>query len=443
MKRRKFLSQAGALLSYPGLASFSHLYPEKQLNVALIGCGWYGKSDLLKLLQLEEVNVVGLSDPDDHHTKEAQTWVSNRVGQKPKIYRDHRDLLSRHSSDLVIIGSPDHWHALHAIDAMEAGANLYLQKPVSLDVLEGEAILATARRLNKTVQVGTQRRSTPHLREAKQKIIDSGLIGKVTHVQMCCYYPMRAQLSHEIQKVPDHLDYDLWIGPAKALPYTGRPHRGYWRAKTEYSNGILGDMCVHMYDTARWMLGLGWPEEIYSSGGIYKDKISAATTTDTQMAVFKHPELECVWHHRTYGPAPDPNYPWSVMFYGENGVLKADVWKYDYIPRSGDPISGKATYEKEEYPEDLEERDNELHAAPATRRHLKDLLDAIHNKSLPISDIEEGHISSAACILANLSMKLGRSLRYDPHAKTISGDPKATDQLHRTYRKGWKHPYFA
>jgi len=445
MKRRGFIQTTGQAISLSALNYLRTPFSltSNPLKVVLIGCGWYGKGDLMRLLQIADVEVVALCDPDSRQAKEAQEWVKQRIAHSPVVYRDHREMLSRHPVELAIIGSPDHWHALHAIDAMKAGAHLYLQKPISMDVLEGEAILKTARMLDKKVQVGTQRRSTHHLIEAKKNIIESGLIGKVTHVEMCCYYHMRAHLDDSIVPVPDHLDYDLWVGPAPMLPYTASPHRGYWRAKMEYSNGIMGDMCVHMYDTARWMLGLGWPDEIYSSGGIYVQKESAANTPDTQMAVFKHEELECVWHHRSYGSAVDPKFPWAVIFYGEHGVLKADVHKYEFTPHNSDQIiTGSVLYEREEYPQDLEERDIELHTAAANRQHMADLLTSIQNDSTPVADIEEGHISTASCILANISMQLGRSLKFDPTSKTVIGDQDATDLLIRPYRKGWKHPHW-
>src|SRR4030095_7120314 len=127
-------------------------------------------------------------------------------------------MLKEHQFDLVLIGSPDHWHALHAIAAMEAGADVYLQKPISVDVLEGEAILATARKLGRVVQIGPPRRSPPHLIDAKERVIDAGLLGKIGHVDMCCYFQMRANGSPPLEPVPDHLDYETWTGPGPLSP---------------------------------------------------------------------------------------------------------------------------------------------------------------------------------------------------------------------------------
>lgn len=122
-------------------------------------------------------------------------------------------MLDENKLDIVLVGSPDHWHALHAIDSIQSGAHVYLQKPISVDVMEGEAILAAARKHNKVVQIGTQRRSTPHLVEAKKNIVDKGLLGKVSHVEMCCYYHMRANGNPKIKPVPDFSTMTFGLAP--------------------------------------------------------------------------------------------------------------------------------------------------------------------------------------------------------------------------------------
>lgn len=350
-------------------------------------------------------------------------------------------MLVDHKFDLILIGTPDHWHARQAIDAMAAGAHLYLQKPVSVDVLEGEAIVNAARRYNRKVQIGTQRRSTPHLIDAKKRIIDQGLLGKVSHVEMCCYYHMRRNGNPPVEPVPDFLDYEMWTGPAPLRPYDGLPHGSWWRTFMEYGNGITGDMCVHMFDTVRWLLKLGWPKRVSANGGIYVQKGGKSNIADTQTAVFEYNELNCVWQHRTWGTPADPEYPWAFIIYGDRGTLKGSVMKYEFIPvGEGDRISQDVVYEKEAFPEDLTEPRIELHTAPATRLHMLDLLSAIENDHLPVADVEEGHVSTASCILANLSMQLNRPLVYDPSQRICVGDPEATTLLKRPYRNPWQHP---
>src|SRR5690606_26003224 len=207
-----------------------------------------------RLMQVAQIEVVGLCDVDQNHIKEAVKLVKERIGDiaSPRTYTDYRQMLANHEFDIVIIGTPDHWHALNTIDAIQAGAHVFVQKPTSAGVLESEAMLAVARKYNKTVQVGTQRRSTPHLIEAKEKVIDQGLLGRIAHVEMCCYYHMRANGIPDIIPVADYFNYELWTGPAPLRPFDRIPHRGWWRTFMEYCNGTIGDMCVHMFDTVRW-----------------------------------------------------------------------------------------------------------------------------------------------------------------------------------------------
>lgn len=446
INRRNFLkgATAGAVLSSFGLYGFDFVHRANPWRVGLIGSGWYGTSDLFKLIQVADVEVVSICDVDQNFREEAATLVSQRQksGIKPRLYNDYREMLAEGDLELVLIGSPDHWHALQGIEAMKAGAHVYLQKPISVDVMEGEALVAAARKYHRTVQIGTQRKSTPHLVDAKAQIVDAGLLGKVSHVEMCCYFHMRANGNPPLQEVPDFLDYEMWTGPAPLRPYDGLPHRRWWRTFMEYGNGIMGDMCVHMLDTVRWMLDLGWPNTITSTGGIYVQKDGKSNIADTQSAIFEYDELNCVWQHRSWGNPADSEYPWSFKLYGDKGTLSGSTMQADFVPYGdGEPIHFDVLYEKEQYPEDLVEKDNELNAAPATRRHMLDWLAAIDQGTKPVADVLDGHISTASCILANLSMEAGgRPLVYDPENRVVVNDPEITKKLKREYRGSWQHP---
>src|SRR6476659_3132518 len=209
INRRDFLRNSSMLLAMSALHPY--VSNANTRRVALIGAGWYGKSDLFRLMQVAPVEVVGLCDVDAHQLQQAVTMVNERKQQKNiASFSDYRKMLKEIKPDIVLIGTHDHWHALQAIDSIKSGADLYLQKPISRDVMEGEAILAAARKYNSVVQVGTQRRSTPHLVEAKQKIVDAGLLGKVHHAEMCCYYHMHSNANPPLQAVPDFFDYEMW-----------------------------------------------------------------------------------------------------------------------------------------------------------------------------------------------------------------------------------------
>lgn len=447
MNRRHFIKTSAAGLAASTLSedALTAVIDGPPKRVGLIGTGWYGKADLFRLIQVAPVEVVSLCDVDKQLLKEAADMVSTRQksGKRPRTYADYREMLANKDLDIVLIATPDHWHALNMIEAVKAGADVYVQKPISVDIREGQAMLQAARQYGRVVQVGTQRRSTPHLIDAKKRFIDTGALGKIAHAEICCYYHMRNRSNPPNEAPPSHLDYDMWTGPAPLRPYNNIVHQRGWRSFMEYGNGIVGDMCIHMLDTVRWMLDLGWPTQVSSSGGILVDKAAKANISDTQTATFDFKDLQVVWQHRTWGHSPDPAYPWAAFLYGDKGTLKLSVNSYDFIPqqRGADAVHQDVVMELDQYPEDRTEKDLERHVAPAIRGHMVDFLNAIASRGKPVADIEQGHISTASCILANMSMELGRALSWDAQKGEILKDAEANQKLARAYRSPWNHPF--
>src|SRR5512135_957964 len=262
MNRRKFLQTSGlgfAALAITKFPSFAAELADQKKRVGLIGSGWYGKVDLLRLIQVEPVEVVSLCDVDKRMLAEAAEIVAGRQRskKKPRTYGDYRAMLREKDLDIVLIATPDHWHPLAMIAAVEAGADVYVQKPISVDIVEGQAMLAAARRNKRVVQVGTQRRSTPHLIEARDTILREGKLGKVGLVEVYSYYGGGAGPDPEDSDPPEYLDWEMWTGPAPMRPYNRMKHPRGWRSFMEYGNGTIGDLCIHMLDAARWMLELG------------------------------------------------------------------------------------------------------------------------------------------------------------------------------------------
>ncbi len=267
MTRRDFLQQGSAALAFSAAATYvptTFAAEPKPKRVGLIGTGWYGKSDLFRLYQVAPIEVISLCDVDKRLLDDCADTCKqkNMSGKRPRTYGNYRKMLAEKDLDIVLIATPDHWHALPMIEACKAGADLYCQKPTGVDVVESHAMLAAARKYGRVVQIGTQRRSTPHLIEAKREFIDSGRLGKIISVDVNCYWHMRNR--DTLQSAPDTappewLDYENWVGPAPMMPFNKIVHPRGWRAYMEYGNGIVGDMCVHMLDMTRWLLDLGWP----------------------------------------------------------------------------------------------------------------------------------------------------------------------------------------
>jgi predicted dehydrogenase len=416
---------------------------EAPARVALIGCGWYGKTDLCHLIQVAPVEVVALCDVDRHMVEAAAELVSRRQRSKkrPPVYGDFRKLLAEQKPEVALIGTPDHWHCLPAVEACKAGADVYVQKPISYDVVEGQAMVAAARKYQRVVQVGLERRNTPHLLEARDRFIRGGKLGKIAYVDIHSYYGGPREFPPN-EPPPDYLDWEMYVGPATWRDFNPKIHPRSWRNCREFSNGQTGDLCVHFFDLTRYFLELGWPKSISATGGsLMRRPNSNINVHDTQTALFDYGDIQVVWNQRNWGENPDPKYPWGATYYGDKGTLKLSVWSYDFFPKGGgSPEHRDYVDEREQYPEDLQHKETEIFAAPGNRSNLKNFMAARRSRERPVADIEEGFISSASCIMANLSMELGRSLRYDSPSGRIIGDEEATRRLARTYRGDWRHP---
>jgi predicted dehydrogenase len=444
MKRRHFLRTGGAsAVALSGLHRYADAFADTRLRVGVIGTGWYGKCNLFRLLQVApSAEVVSLCDVDSAMLANAAARVAERQASRktPRTYADYRKMLAERDLDLVIVATPDHWHALPTIAAIEAGADVYVEKPISVDVVEGQAMVAAARRHGRVVQVNTQRRSTPHLVEARDEILRAGRLGRIGHVETYGYFPSQYGRSPREAAPPATLDYEMWTGPAPMLPYNELVHPVGWRAFMEYGNGTVGDIGIHMLDMVRWMLELASPRRVSSAGHIFVAPQGRVNIADTQTVTFDFGDLQVTWTHRSWGAPPDPKDLWGATLYGEKGTLKASVFGYQFTPLGGSPVDRPVTFELEQYPEDRTEPDLEFFAAPAIRRHFEDMLAAREKRARPVADIEQGHISTAACILANLSMKLGRTLEWDAEKGQVVGDEEANRLLRRPYRAPWVHP---
>jgi predicted dehydrogenase len=218
-------------------------------------------------------------------------------------------------------------------------------------------------------------------------------------------------------------------------------HPRGWRSFMAYGNGTIGDIGIHMLDMVRWLLDLGMPKRITSTGNRL-DRSAKVDIPDTQTATFDYGDLQVVWNHRRYGVPDDPRYPWGATLHGDKGRLKAGVMGFDFVPHDGSPaLREDVKYELDLFPEDRNEAELEKHVAPALRAHLRNFLDCVKTRSRPVADIEQGYLSTAACLLANVSMQLeGRTLEWDAAAGRVRGDDEANALLRRPYRAPWVHP---
>lgn len=436
--RRQVIGSAAAALaasSIPGLAA------PRRWRVGVIGCGWFGMLDSHALMQVAPVEVTALCDVDrrmlEAGSKEvmARRDALVRPTKAPALYRDYRTMLAKQQFDIVIVATPDHWHALPAIAALQSGAHLYLEKPVSIDLTEGQAILAAARASGRVVQVGTQRRNSPCHIEARDRILREGKLGKIGLVELYAIAG-KAQGFPPPSAVPEGLDWEFYCGPAPLVPYNAGIHPRRWRAFKAFGNGAVGDLAVHFIDTSRWMLGLGAPQTISAQGGRFFDLDSPATIPDTQMAQFSFGDVTMTWMRREWGDAP-PSTRWGAAIFGDKGTLRLGSANYEFSPLGGGAtITGNNDAEMAQFPNDPPGLDRQL--LSLTRCNMRDFMHAIETGGQPASNINEGVTSSTCAVLTNIAMDLKRSLTWD--GTRIVGDAEAQQKATRVYRAPWVHP---
>ncbi|MGC9034990.1 MAG: Gfo/Idh/MocA family protein [Verrucomicrobiia bacterium] len=438
----KFSAASGVLIStFPMLAVES---PVKKYRTALIGCGWWGNNILGEAMASGECAIVGLCDVDGRFLKQTLERVKKESGFEPHIYKDYRELLQKEKPEICIVATPDHWHPLQTIDAVKSGAHVYVEKPISHTIKEGQAMVKAARAAGRIVQVGTHRRVSPH-NVSGREFIRSGKLGKIGMIRAFVHYGGGPEKPRKNVEPPKELDWEMWCGPAPMRPYNGDPNnpwsggihpRGF-RNYLDYANGTLGDWGIHWMDQILWIMGEKYPKRVFSTGGrpikgppILTREEQTSDAPDHQVAVFQFDNFTVSWEHRQFaGNNAEKGENVGCYFYGERGTLHIgwkDGWKF-YPANPKEPIIGEPA--KLHQPDD--QNIKELWA---------DFLDAIKKGRKPVSDIEEIHYSTNMSLLGMLSYKLGRSIVWDGEKEECIGDPEANKLLSRQYRAGWVYP---
>jgi len=443
--RRRFLqTSAAATLAYSVLPLFGAPAASSKYRTALIGCGWWGNNILGEAMASGACQIVGLCDVDQRFLNRTVERVRQETGDEAHPYGDYREMLEREKPEICIVGTPDHWHALQTIDAVRAGAHVYVEKPISHTILEGRAMVQAARSAGKTVQAGTHRRVSPHNISGRE-FIRSGKLGKLGMVRAFVHYGGGPEQPRKNTEPPRDLNWDLWCGPAPLRPFNGDPdnpwsggiHPRGFRNYLDYANGTLGDWGIHWMDQVLWITGEKWPRRVASFGGrpIKGPPVCTAAeqTTDApdhQVAVFEFEGFTLTWEHRQFaGNNAEKGESVGCYFYGTEGTLHMgwhQGWTF-YPADARKPV----IHEPPQLHKPDEQNIKELWA---------DLLQSIRSGARPVCDIEEVHRSTNVSLLGMLSLKLGRSLVWDGERTQVVGDPEANRLLRRDYRKGWEYP---
>lgn len=425
MNRRAFIKStvaAGAAWSAVPLVGRK---TARRYRTALVGSGWWGMNILREAIRAGESQVVALCDVDRGQLAPAAEEVERLTGEAPRRYGDYRELLAAERPELVVVATPDHWHPLITIAACEAGADVYVEKPVGHTVDEGRAMVEAARRHERVVQVGTHRRVSPH-NWSGIAFLRSGKAGRIGMVRAFVHYGGGPGEAVPDADPPPGLDWDFWCGPAPLRPFNRRIHPRGFRQYLDFANGQIGDWGIHWLDQILWWTDEPHPRRIASTGGLHVRR-DGADAPDTQVATFEFESFTATWEHRLYAANQAERHAIGAYFYGTEGTFHMgwlDGWTF--------------------YPAD--ERQPTLHEPPQLhepdhqniRELWADFLEAVRTRRRPVCDIETGHRATAMSLLAMAALKTGRTLEWD--GRRIAGDAEANALLRRPYRAPWTYP---
>lgn len=429
--RRTFL--AGSAASFAMAPAIHAASKDKKYRTALIGSGWWGMNILREALVAGQTQVVALCDVDSDRLELHAEEVTDLTGDTPKAYRDYRELFEKEDVEVAIIATPDHWHALNTIAAIEAGAHVFIEKPTGHTIGESQAIVRVARESDRVVQVGLHRRIGPHHTAAMRFLKDGGA-GQVGMVRMFVHSRGGQEKPTRNSEPPENLDWDLYCGPAPLRPYCSRIHPGGFRNYLDFANGTLGDWGVHWLDQVLWWCDQQTPKSIYSVGGrpikgdaVLTEKEQTSDAPDHQIATYQFDDFTAHWEHRRFAGQGPEKTSIGCYFFGTKGTVHIgwrDGWTF-YPTDDKKPLIHEASQ--------LQEPDG---------HNLKllwaDFLTAIQTGTRPVADIEVGHQATTLSLLGMISLKLGRSIAWD--GSSIPGDPQANQLLKRDYRGDWKYP---
>jgi len=412
MKRRQFLVSAAA-------AAQSWAAANDRVRIAIVGVGSRGSAHIKEILPVANVEIAALVDVDGRRTEQASSVVYQKTGKRPKIDSDMRRIFEDKEIDAVTIATTNHWHTLTAIWAMQAGKDVYVEKPVSHNVWEGGKLVETARKYNRIAAGGTQRRWWGRYRKAVE-LIHSGAIGDIYQANF--FFPgHRDSIGFkEPKEPPAWLNWDLWVGPAPMQPYHENLVHYNWHWFWDFGNGELGNNGIHMIDVVRWAMQKKLPVRVQASGGRfgYKDQ---GQTPNTQNITWTYED--------------------GSMIVGQlRGLYTAEPMSWDFFGTKGhmhmmDDGRFQITMGRNKQPEPEP-------AYPANINHFQNFTDAVRarDRKLLHAEIEETYLSTALCHLGNIAYRVNRDLRFDPSRMQFTGDPEANKLLTREYRKPYVVP---
>ncbi|HWE39487.1 MAG TPA: Gfo/Idh/MocA family oxidoreductase [Isosphaeraceae bacterium] len=424
VNRRTFLAGAGAGAAALAVGRGTRAAgPNDRIRVAVVGIRGRGGSHIDGFSNHKDTEVAALCDVDARLFGERVKKVESKTGKAPRIVGDLRRVMDDKEIDVVSIATPDHWHALAAVWACQAGKDVYVEKPVSHDLREGRKIVEAARKYGRVVQAGTQSRSAEGVIEAIE-FLRSGKLGPLYLARALCY-KRRDSIGHKADAAaPDGVDYNLWLGPAPERPFNPNRFHYEWHWFWDYGTADLGNQGVHQMDIARWGLGKAeLPTRVQSSGGRfgYKDD---GETPNTQAVAFRYDDCLLEFEVRGLPTNDEKGVKVGNLFYGPEGCLAINGSRWaTYLGHKDEPGPKGGGHGAEQ-----SHFDNFVKAVQARKP------ETLH------AEILEGHLSSALCHLGNVAYRVGRAVEFDPKAESCPHDSEADALLGRSYRPPFVMP---
>lgn len=431
LTRRDFLVESG--LTAAGVAGMARLTAaqtsrasgaNERVRLGLIGCGPRGSANLRLMLEAG-ADCVALADPDDTRTAGViERAKSEGFTIRPETYRDYRKVLDHPDVDAVLVSTPDHWHAICAIHAAQAGKDVFVEKPISHNIREGRRMVQAAHKHNRVMMVGTQQRSGDHFISGKA-FMATGQLGRVCLVKawVTCHNDDLPVIEGE--QPPKHVDYDLWLGPAPKRPFDPNRFHYQWRWFWDYAGGKHADWGIHLIDIVHWYMNVNAPLAASSAGDVWIIRDNR-DTPDTQSVIFEYPTFTCTWEHRQGNARGIEDRSHGIAFYGENGTLIITRGEWRFFPEGRpdiEPVVFAGSGER-----------------PMFERHAAQFLSCVKDRSSSNADIEQGHRSTSACQLGNIAFRARRRIQWDPMEEEIVNDPEASQMLTREYREPYVLP---
>jgi predicted dehydrogenase len=405
--------------------AFAAVAPSDKIRIGMIGCGGISTADSNAFLAHPECEIAAICDVDDAMTARTLKRLATLNRPAPVTAKDYRRVVERPDLDLILVCTPDHWHALPAIDAMRAGKDVYVEKPLATSVLESQAVRDAARATKRIVQMGTHWRSGIHYAEAVE-MVRSGKIGKVRQVRCFAYLDWVTDCGAPADSpVPPGVDYDMWLGPAPLRPFNKNRFHFNFRWFWDYGGGLMTDWGVHLINLALWAMGPEWPKAVVSSGGKYVLQDNTETP-DTQITVFDFPSYTMIWEHQVQcGLGPDRR-EHAVVFTGSDATLILDQsgWEIVAEPKKRTNV--------------IEMKRRYVAGEQVRAAHARNLLDCMKTRTQPIENLEVGHHVTAVSQLGNVALRSKSRIEWDAQSERVINNDAANNLLFRPYRSPWK-----